>query len=381
MKQPFARKAIPNLKLAALTAHAGTLTSIPCPTLFATEGISQFFTLGTILDSDNTEPLSNLTVVVSWGDGSAATAGTLTGGNGQFTLTDPHIYAQVGAYTPEVVVTNGVSQTQVTDSVFVADAALTAGAPSTIFSQEGSNFSAVVATFTDQNPNAPASGFSAVIAWGDGTATTGVVIANGNGAFAVNGAHTYTANGAYSPVVTIMDSGGSQLVVDGFAQVVDAPLVAQSFQSSVVTEGEAINGVIASFLDESPFGVASQFTTTINWGDGSALSAGTVITEGAGGFAVSAAHTYLETGQFPVKLSVFDEGGSAATLSGTETVDASPEPESLLIAGAGLATISLVRRRSCTKPVLARLPSNPTCPASVRTETPAAASSCPSSYP
>ena len=88
----------------------------------------------------------------------------------------------------------------------------------------------------------------------------------------MNGTHTYAENGAYSPAVTIMNSGGSQLVVGGFAQVVDAPLVAQSFQSSVVTEGEAINGVIASFLDENPFGVASQFTTTINWGDGSLLS-------------------------------------------------------------------------------------------------------------
>ena len=38
---------------------------------------------------------------------------------------------------------------------------------------------------------------------------------------------------------------------------------------AVVTEGEAVLAIIASFLDENPFGVASQFTTTINWATGS----------------------------------------------------------------------------------------------------------------
>jgi len=349
MEQPFGRAVFAIFALAAITtrtaACSGILTSVPGPTLSTTEGLSQIFTLGTILDSDNTEPRSNLTALVLWGDGSAASAATLAGSNGQFTVTGSHTYAQAGSYAAEVSASNGVSETQFPDSVFVADAALQGGAPFPILSQEGSSFSGMVVTFTDQNTGALASGFNAAINWGDGTVSPGVIIADGNGAFAVNGSHTYAEEGVYAPVVIVQDLGGSELDVEGSAQVVDAPLIAQSFQPSVVTIGNPVNGVLASFLDENPFGLASQFTTTITWGDGSATSTGTIVTEGNGEFSVSGQHAYTETGLFPVTVSVFDEGGSTATVFGSETVDPSPEPGSFPIAGAGLAIISVVKRR------------------------------------
>jgi large repetitive protein len=337
------------LALAALTTHpavcSGILTSVPGPELATTEGFSQIFTLGTILDSDNTETLSSLTALVSWGDGSAQTAASLSGGNGEFLVMGSHTYAQAGVYAPEVSASNGPSQTQFVDSASVADAPLQAGALSPILSQEGSSFSGMVANFTDQNTEALASAFTAAINWGDGTASEGIIVADGNGAFAVNGSHTYEEDGVYTPVVTIQDSGGSELVEDGLAQVTDAPLVPQSFQPSVITIGDPVNGVLANFLDDNPFGLVSQFSTTITWGDGSAPSIGAIATEGDGEFSVSGQHIYAETGQFPVTVSVFDEGGSTITLLGTETVDPSPEPGSFLIAGAGLAIVSIVTRR------------------------------------
>jgi hypothetical protein len=349
MKQPFERTLFAILALAALTTHtaagSGILTSVPAQSLSTTEGLSQLFTLGTILDSDNTETLSNLTALVSWGDGSAVTAATLAGSNGQFTVTGSHTYAQSGVYALAVSASNGASQTQFPDSVFVADAPLQTGAPSPILSQEGSSFSGMVANFTDQNTEALASAFTAAINWGDGTVSQGIIVADGNGAFAVNGSHTYEEDGVYTPVVTIQDSGGSSLVEDGLAQVTDAPLIAQSLEPSVVTIGNPVNGVLANFLDDNPFGLASQFTTTITWGDGSAPSTGTIVADGDGEFSVTGQHTYTEAGEFPVTVSVFDEGGSTTTLFGTETVDSSPEPGSFLIAGFGLAIISFVKRR------------------------------------
>ena len=53
-----------------------------------------------------------------------------------------------------------------------------------------------VATFTDANPNATVSDFTATITWGDGSTSAGTVVATGNG-FAVNGAHTYADEGSY----------------------------------------------------------------------------------------------------------------------------------------------------------------------------------------
>ena len=66
-----------------------------------------------------------------------------------------------------------------------------------------------VATFTDANPNATASDFTATINWGDGTTTTGTVVAQNGGGFAVDGTHTYADEGKYTVDVTINDVGGS----------------------------------------------------------------------------------------------------------------------------------------------------------------------------
>jgi hypothetical protein len=62
---------------------------------------------------------------------------------------------------------------------------------------------ATVASFTDTNPNATASDFTATINWGDGTSTTGTVVAQTTGGFAVDGTHTYADEGKYTVDVSI----------------------------------------------------------------------------------------------------------------------------------------------------------------------------------
>ena len=71
---------------------------------------------------------------------------------------------------------------------------------------EGSSTGATaVATFTDANPNATASNFTATINWGDGTSTNGTVVAQSGGGFAVDGTHTYADEGKYTVGVSITD--------------------------------------------------------------------------------------------------------------------------------------------------------------------------------
>ena len=94
---------------------------------------------------------------------------------------------------------------------------------------EGSTIGTIpVATFTDANPNATASDFSATINWGDGTTTTGAVVAQNGGGFAVDGAHTYSDEGKYTVSTTIKDVGGSTASASGTASVADAALSAVS---------------------------------------------------------------------------------------------------------------------------------------------------------
>jgi hypothetical protein len=58
--------------------------------------------------------------------------------------------------------------------------------------------STTVLTFTDSNLSDLASGFTAIIDWGDGTPVTPGTIAGSNGSFSVLGGHTYADEGDFS---------------------------------------------------------------------------------------------------------------------------------------------------------------------------------------
>ena len=63
---------------------------------------------------------------------------------------------------------------------------------------------AVVANFADADENTSPSAYSASIAWGDGTTSTGTATAAGGG-FAVEGSHTYVEEGSFTVTVQISD--------------------------------------------------------------------------------------------------------------------------------------------------------------------------------
>ena len=73
-------------------------------------------------------------------------------------------------------------------------------------------------------------------------------------------------------------------------------------------------------MDASSTGTLSDFTATIDWGDGT-TSAGTVT--GAGGnapYTVSGSHTYSSTGPVTITTTITDVGGSKTIASCKETV-------------------------------------------------------------
>lgn len=67
-----------------------------------------------------------------------------------------------------------------------------------------------MATFTDANPAAPLSQFSAAIDWGDSSSSAGTITQPGGPGtvFDVSGTHTYATSGGYTVSVTISDPGG-----------------------------------------------------------------------------------------------------------------------------------------------------------------------------
>jgi len=182
--------------------------------------------------------------------------------------------------------------------------------------QEGTSFSGTLATFADGEPSATAGQFAASIDWGDGTPPTpGVISATGGGQFAVVGSHVYQEEGQYAVTVSIFHTAdpGHPAATPATISVGDAPLTASG---ATVPSTNPVNAVVATFTDSDPFGIASDYSASINWGDGTPSSAGTVVAT-ASGFGVSGVHTYQALGPHSLTVHICDAGGSCADAAGT----------------------------------------------------------------
>src|SRR5439155_336350 len=232
---------------------------------------------------------------INWGDGTSSTAGAVTqpGGMGTaFVVSGSHTYAEEGAYTTTISITDkGGSTKSATPTATVADAALTASGTA-VSATEGSAFSGQLASFTDANPTAPLTDFTtstggASISWGDGTAaTTGTVTQPGGAgtAFIVSGSHTYVEEGSYTITISITDKGGSTKSATATATVADAALTATGGFTVSATEGaDSGSQTVATFTDANPAAPLSDFSATIDWGDGTATTAGTITQSGGTG--------------------------------------------------------------------------------------------------
>jgi hypothetical protein len=197
----------------------------------ATEG--QSFT-GTVVNG-LVCPLASATI--TWGDGTASTAGTSDGNMG---IQGTHTYAEEGSYSGSVTYTytvarpcSGATQTASFQAT-VQDAPLT-GSGRNISGAAGQSLSAVVAHLGDANPSASAGDFSAQINWGDGTTTAGTVTAAAGGGFDVTGTHTYGAAGSFMVSTSIADSGGSTATATAQAAIAATTTTATTTTTTTTT--------------------------------------------------------------------------------------------------------------------------------------------------
>ena len=93
--------------------------------------------------------------------------------------------------------------------------------------------------------------------------------------FNVTGSYTYAEEGSYPVTVHInsTDGSGSATATNTTVTVSDATLTANAVANPLVaTEGTSTgNQVLATFSDANPTAPISDFSGTINWGDGSPL--------------------------------------------------------------------------------------------------------------
>ena len=81
------------------------------------------------------------------------------------------------------------------------------------------------------------------------------------------------------------------------------------------TEGAAFNGTVAT----GTYSGSGTLSASINWGDGTTASTGTVSLNG-GNFSVSGSHSYAEEGKYTIKVSVSDGQGQSASAKDAATV-------------------------------------------------------------
>jgi streptogramin lyase len=301
--------------------------------------------LATFNDTGGADPLAAYAATVAWGDGDTGPATVLASGAGfRVVSAEPHTYADEGSYTTLVTITDAnasgavISTANASGAVTVADAPLMAATVPAVATPKGTPLvGAVVASFTDVNPNAQAGDFTATIDWGDGTATdVGLVLHVGEGtAFEVAGNHTYAIDRAspYPVTVTIRDLGGSELTTGSQATVADvAPFVSGI---PVKMTKHLIFSAPVAYITEVP-GAASEpaahyYAATISWGDGTGLDTGTIQAIPGGAWVVGS-HTYSGPGPYTVTVKVYDDGGAVV---GTSAMAYDPPAQSADRSAAG----------------------------------------------
>ena len=254
---------------------------------------------------------SSYVASIDWGDG-VVTLGTITATNlNNFAVTGSHVYTANGSFTATVTIDDTVGDESTgTDAVTVAAAPLLATGTS-LTASANLAFTQQVATFSAADTTATASSFSALVQWGDGTTSTGTIVADLAGGFDVQGTHTYAATGSFVVTATVGDAAGDSAIATDTASVIRARLSSPRRSISRRCRPSPAR-TVATFVSTNPVATVADFTSTIAWGDG-AISASTIQDNGDGSFSVVGSHDYAVAGSYAAVVTVTGSSGETAS--------------------------------------------------------------------
>jgi PKD repeat protein len=252
------------------------------------------------------------TATVDYGDGTGVQPLSVQGGNN---IVLSHTYGDDGTFTVTVNVTDddGAATTN-TFTVNAANVAPVLNPITDVTVNEGDTVSLPPATFTDAGA---ADTHTATIDWGDGSPVVSGTVDQALRTIA--GSHTYADEGSFTVLVTV-DDGDGGVANTSFTVTVNnvAPAVTAGTDVTV-TEGATVSLPPSTFTDP---GTADTHTATIDWGDGSTPTAGTVDEVAK---TVAGSHVYRDNGAFTVTVTVNDNtGGSGSNTFQVTVQNAAP---------------------------------------------------------
>jgi hypothetical protein len=348
-----------------LSLPAGLFRPIPLQTIQGVEG-QALGGVGNQVDvaffTSSSRSAANFTATINWGDGTTspgtvvqAPAQTIALGGRSlvgatlqlpdgFEVQGTHTYQHFGDFTISSTLTSLTgAQTVLASHPHIQDAPLVplGQAPPLQAVEAVAMPQTQVAAFVDTDPLGVPADYSAVINWGDGQSSTGLIQpVNGTGPlagqidhFIVLGSHTYAQAGPFIVTVTIQDTAnpafGQPLVITGAMNVQDQHLTAVPVAPVNLVEGNMLplGQVVGSFTDGNPQAQASDYRAQVDFGDGT-TGIGAVVADSAqtGVFDVLTpilTHAY-EEGSYRLKATVTDRGGSQVATDTTVNVADAP---------------------------------------------------------
>jgi large repetitive protein len=315
----------------ALSVTLDTTTPVVAATPINANQFGSFTgTVGTITDAH-----PDGTATINWGDGTISAATLVaTSSPTVFNIQGTHAYQTTGSFSISITATDAAGNSASTSSS--GTATVTPPAPAitaiALSSNEGQALvNTTVASFTNGAPNPNINDFTATINWGDGTVTTGTIIADPGaaGSFLVEGSHTY-ADGpnSYTTTITVNAAGvATPSTANGTATVANVP--------PTVSLGGTTTGFINQIIilpitatDPSSADMAAGFTYAINWGDGTTQAIGASANNGAG---LSPTHVYSTAGNYTISVTATDKDGGVGSISRTMQIAAAPSLSNVVI--------------------------------------------------
>lgn len=259
------------------------------------------------VDVDN---LGWYSATIYWGDGSSTIGELVVGEDGMVSIVGTYTYATPGLYDIQVYVQeNDPNVPRVYGSLAVTtqhDARSRAVVAAGVLDGRMAGNAIVgvktpvIARFAYANANDDAQHYRAVIEWGSGQQETALIKRDGASGFKVCASRVFLQTGSEWGTVRIYDVDrpddfGTVAIVRGSISIQSHLSVTASLFTA--TAGEQFRGIVGSVTSVGSGTLwSSEFTATIDWGDGE-TSVGQVVADGSGGWSVIGTHTYAITGR------------------------------------------------------------------------------------